>query len=67
MTRTEAESQIAAMLDVARGDADAVERAIDNGRRTSREHESYTETDEASYALLKLALADLTGDGKYRR
>lgn len=67
MTRTEAQSQIAAMLDTACGDADAVERAVDNSRRVSREHGTYTDGDEDSYALFKLALADLTGDGTYRR
>ncbi len=68
MTLDEAKQQVREML--ALGDADAVFRAISKGQRAGRDLAGVRADAEAQrdsdFGMLRLALADLTGDAGYR-
>lgn len=75
MNLTEAKAQVELMLGIAGGDPDRVKRAIDQSQENTRtvvmarvcanQSREAFETSEGDYALLREALADITGDAVY--
>lgn len=67
-TLAEAKDYVRTLLAMTDGDAEAVYRAIDRAQRGSKmgaTRDQY-EQDAETYALQRLALADLTGNASYR-
>jgi hypothetical protein len=67
MTLTEAKGQTRHLLGIAEGDADAVYRSVRASERNCRRYANFTESDADNYRMLRLALADLTGNATYRQ
>lgn len=66
ITLDQAKSQVITLLDLAKGDHEAVFRAIVRSRQTGCQYAGYTEDEDDDYGMLRLALADLTGISAYR-
>jgi hypothetical protein len=61
-----ARQHVQELLNLCDGNADQVYRAIRIAQSTARYTDDYTELHMLAYGLQKLALADLTGDRRYR-
>lgn len=70
MTFDEAKAQVADLLALANGDADAVFRSLTRAQRAGADSITADRGDEErrqfDYGLMRLALADLTGHAAYR-
>lgn len=66
-TLDQAKSIIRMSLDLADGNADAVAAAINKSQRDARLWATDDTNNFDHYAMLRLALSDVTGDAGYRR